>query len=93
LHRYLGVAVGEHLGYALTGARSMITGAAMVQTSSVPGWLGVIGILVGPLFLISSAEFLGPHETSGWNLAGQLTPIAYVLWSLWLVAVGIALLI
>ena len=91
-NRYLGVAVGEHLGYALTGAWSVITGVALIQASSVPGWLGVIGVLIGPLFLISAAEFLGPFEPRGWKLAGQLTPIAYILWSLWLVAVGIALL-
>ena len=93
LHRYLGVAVGEHLGYLLTGAWSVISGAALIQATFVPGWLGVIGVLIGPLFLISAAEFLGPFEPSGWKLAGQLTPIAYILWSLWLVAVGVALLI
>ena len=92
-NRYLGVAVGEHLGYGLTGAWSVITGVALIQASSVPGWLGVIGVLIGPLFLVSAAEFLGPFEPSGWNLAGALTPIAYILWSLWLVAVGVALLV
>jgi hypothetical protein len=91
-NRYLGVAVGEHLGYSLTGAWSVITGIALTQATSVPGWLGVIGVLIGPLFLISASEFLGPYEPSGWKLAGALTPIAYVLWSLWLVAVGLALL-
>jgi hypothetical protein len=38
------------------------------------------------------AGFLGRFEPTGWKLAGPLTPIAYVLWSLWLVAVGVALL-
>ncbi len=55
--------------------------------------LVLIGVLTGPLFLISAAEFLGPSEPGGWKLAGALTPIAYVLWSLWLVAVGLALLL
>jgi hypothetical protein len=92
-NRYLGVAVGEHLGYTLTGAWSIVTGVALIQTDAVPGWLGVIGVVIGPLFLISSGEFLGRFEPSGWKLAGQLTPVAYILWSLWLVAIGVAFLV
>jgi len=92
-NRYLGVAVGEHLGYALTGAWSILTGVALIQIDAVPGWLGVIGVVIGPLFVLSSVEFLGGFEPSGWKLAGQLTPVAYILWSLWLVAIGVAFLV
>ena len=91
-HRYLGVAVGEHLGYTLTGAWSVLAGVALVQSDAVPGWLGRIGVVIGPLFLVSAVEFLGRFEPAGWKLAGQLTPIAYIAWSVWLVAVGVALL-
>lgn len=92
LHRYLGVGVGEYLGYSLTGAWSILTGVALIQSDAVPGWLGVIGVVIGPLFLLSSFEFLGRFEPAGWKLAGQVTPIAYILWSLWLIAVGVAFL-
>jgi len=91
-NRYLGVAVGEHLGYTLTGAWSILAGVALVQGDAVPGWLGVIGVVIGPLFFVSAAEFLGSFEPAGWKLAGQLTPIAYIAWSLWLIALGVALL-
>ena len=91
-NRYLGVAVGEHLGYALTGAWSILVGVAVIQSDAVPAWLGVIGVVIGPLFLLSSFEFLGRFEPSGWKLAGKLTPIAYILWSLWLIALGVAFL-
>ena len=91
-NRYLGVAVGEHLGYAFTGAWSILAGVALIDSTVVPDWLGVLGVLIGPLFLLCSLEFVGRFEESGWKLAGALTPIAYIAWSLWLLAVGVALL-
>jgi len=35
-NRYLGVAVGEHLGYGLTGAWTTLSGIALTQTTVVP---------------------------------------------------------
>jgi hypothetical protein len=91
-NRYLGVGVGEHLGYALTGAWSVLGGVALTQTSAVPAWLGVPGIVVGASLLLCSMEFIGRHEPTGWKLAEALTPIAYIAWSLWLVGTGVALI-
>ena len=42
--------------------------------------------------MLCSLEFVGPFERIGWKLADQLTPIAYIAWSLWLLATGVALL-
>ena len=36
-NRYLGVAVGEHLGYLFTGLWTLLAGVALVQTNAVPG--------------------------------------------------------
>lgn len=91
-HRYLGVAVGEHLGYLFTGAWSTLTGVALMQATNTPWWLGLAGVVVGGLLMICSFEFVGAFEDKGWRVAAVLTPIAYVAWSLWLIAVGIALL-
>jgi Domain of unknown function (DUF4386) len=92
-NRYLGVGVGEHLGYALTGAWTTLTGVALTQAGAAPGWIGAIGIVIGPILMLCSLEFVGGHERAGWKLAGRLTPIAYVAWSLWLIATGVALLV
>jgi hypothetical protein len=92
-NRYLGVAVGEHLGYAFTGIWSILAGVAILGSDAVADWLGVVGIVLGPLFLVSSLEFVGGYERSGWKLAGAIVPLAYIGWSVWLLAVGIALLI
>jgi hypothetical protein len=92
LHRYLGVAVGEHLGYLFTGAWTTLIGIALTQTSAAPSWVGVLGIVIGPVLMLCSLEFVGRHEPTGWKIAERLTPITYIAWSLWLIATGIALL-
>jgi hypothetical protein len=54
---------------------------------------GVVGLLLAPLFVLGSLEFVGPFEVSGWRLAGTLVPPAYVGWSVWLLALGVGLLV
>ena len=93
MHQYLGVGVGEHLGYIFTGLWSVLTGAAVIGTELLPAWLGWLGIVVGAGLIVGSAEFLGRDEERGWTLAGAAIPILYVAWSLWLVAMGVALII
>ncbi len=93
LHRYLGVGVGEHLGYLLTGAWTILVAASIVTTGAIPAWLGWIGALVGLALIVGSAEFAGPNERDGWRLAGIVVPIAYVAWSVWLIALGVSLLL
>jgi hypothetical protein len=36
---------------------------------------------------------LGPNEEDGWPLAGAAIPILYIVWSLWLLVIGIALIL
>jgi hypothetical protein len=92
-NRFLGVAVGEHLGYLLSGIWTVLTACAIWDGGAVPGWLGDVGILSGAALVVCAFEFVGPNEPGGWRVAERLTPPAYVVWSLWLVAVGIALLV
>ena len=91
-NRYLGVAVGEHLGYAFTGTWTLLTGVALTQTDAAPSWLGITGIIIGAVLTACSLEFVGHFEPTGWKLAGAAVPIVYVAWSLWLIAIGVALL-
>jgi len=93
LNRYLGVAVGEHLGYLFTGLWTALASVALIQTDLVHPAFGIIGLVLAPLFVLGSVEFVGAFEPSGWKLAGRLVPIAYIGWSLWLLALGIGLLI
>ncbi len=93
LHRFLGVGIGEHLGYLLTGLWTLLAGASIVTTTAIPAWLGWLGVPIGLALVIGSAEFAGPNERDGWKLAGIIVPIAYVAWSIWLIALGVSLLL
>jgi Domain of unknown function (DUF4386) len=93
LNRYLGVAVGEHLGYLFTGVWTALAGVALLQSDLLHPVFGVVGLVLAPLFALGSLEFVGPFEASGWKLAGALVPLAYIGWSVWLLALGIGLLI
>jgi len=93
LNRYLGVAVGEHLGYLFTGAWTALVAVALIQSDVLHPLIGVIGLVLAPLFLVGSLEFVGSFEQPGWRLAAALIPVAYIGWSIWLLVIGIALLI
>ncbi len=93
LHRLLGVGIGEHLGYLLTGLWTLLVAASVLSTAVLPSWLGVIGLPIGVALLIGTLEFVGPNEKDGWPLAGTIVPIAYIAWSLWLIGLGVFLLL
>ena len=90
-HRYLGVAVGEHLGYLFTGVWTILTGVAIVSSANVWAWVGVAGIGIGALLVLCAFEFVGGFEERGWRLAGAMIPFVYIAWSVWLVLTGVAL--
>jgi hypothetical protein len=93
LHRLLGVGIGEHLGYLLTGGWTLLVAASILSTAVLPGWLGIVGVPIGVALLVGTLEFVGPNERDGWALAGTIVPIAYIAWSLWLIALGVLLLL
>jgi hypothetical protein len=92
-HRYLGVAVGECLGYLLTGTWTLLIAVAMLSSSSFADWLAWPGIAIGASLALGSLEFVGRFEEHGWKLAGTIVPFAYTAWSLWLLAAGIVLIV
>jgi Domain of unknown function (DUF4386) len=93
LHRLFGVGIGEHLGYLFTGLWTLIVAWSILATAVLPVWLGIIGLPIGVALLIGTLEFVGPNERDGWALAGTIVPIAYIGWSVWLIALGVFLLV
>ena len=93
LHRYLGVGVGEYLGYLATGFWTILVGISILQGPLLPGWTAIAGLVIGLVLLVGTFEFVGPNEREGWALAGTIVPIAYIAWSIWLILLGVLLLI
>ena len=92
-HQYLGVGVGEHLGYLLTGLWSILVGIAVVLGQELATWLGWPGIVIGVGLALGSTEFLGPNQERCSAVIGAAIPILYIAWSIWLLGLGIALLV
>jgi hypothetical protein len=61
--------------------------------------MAIIGThLVSPLFgwvgiLPAIGVFIGVFEETGFKLAGAINAISYLLWSVWMIAFGVALLL
>jgi hypothetical protein len=49
--------------------------------------------VLGLTLVVGSLEFAGSFEEAGLKLAGILVPIAYIVWSLWLVVGGVTLVL
>jgi hypothetical protein len=92
-HRYLGIGIGECLGYLLTGAWTMLVGVAMLQSSAFEAWLAWPGMIIGLFLIVGSLEFVGRFEEQGWKLAGVIVPITYIAWSVWLLLSGLVLVV
>jgi sulfite exporter TauE/SafE len=80
-HRYLGIGIGECLGYLLTGGWTTLVGVAMLQSSAFRAWLAWPGIVIGVFLIVGSLEFDGRFDV----------PIAYIAWSLWLILSGLTI--
>ena len=74
-------------------ASRRLAGVVLIQSNLLHPLLGIAGLLLAPLFVLGSLEFVGPLKPRGWKPAGPLMPLAYIGWSLWLLALGIGLLV
>ena len=86
-HRYAGVAIGEHLGYLFTSIWTAFIALAITQSPPFNAWLGWVGLI--PAIGI----FIGLFEESGFKAAGAINAISYIVWSIWLIVVGVALVL
>jgi len=82
-HTWLGHALGETVGYALTAAFTIVVAASL---PAVPRWVRRLGVLAAALVATGVLVPLGIDVAGLTNFAG------YLLWTLWLVVLAAALL-
>lgn len=86
-NQYAGLGVGEHLGYLFTALWTILIALAMPKSRIFSAWQGWLGIVLAVGIL------LGTLEPAGVPFVGAINAIAYSLWALWLVIVGVTLLV
>jgi Domain of unknown function (DUF4386) len=69
-NRYLGVAVGECLGYLLTGVWTVLVAFAVFQSSVFEAWLAWAGLAVGALLVVGSFELSASSRSKDGNSPG-----------------------
>ncbi|HTN63370.1 MAG TPA: DUF4386 domain-containing protein [Devosia sp.] len=82
-NHYLGMGVGEHLGYFFTAIWTMLTAALLLKTNrlvAASGFIIAIGVIVGML------------EPFGVPMTGMINSISYTLWAVWTLVLGVVVL-
>lgn len=82
-NHYLGVGVGEHLGYFFTAIWTVLASALVFQTNRIiaaAGTVIAIGVISGML------------EPMGVPMTGVINSISYTFWAIWTLVLGIVVL-
>ncbi|WP_253944878.1 DUF4386 family protein [Paenibacillus sp. NEAU-GSW1] len=86
LHQYLGVTIGETLGFTTMGVWAILTAIALYQSGYLPKWAAYLSDLSG-LGIIA-----GVLEWAGSSIAVEINAYAYQLWILLLAGLGVSFL-
>jgi len=82
-NRYLGVGVGEHLGYLFTGVWTLLVSALIFSERRILATTGVA---------LSFTVMAGMLEPFGVPYTADINAIGFSLWALWALVLGVALL-
>lgn len=81
---YLGVGVGEHLGYLFTSVWTLLVSALIFGERRILGASGIV---------LSFGVMAGMLEPFGVAMAADINAIAFSLWALWALVLGVMMLL
>lgn len=82
-NHYLGMGVGEHLGYFFTATWTVLASALIWKTNRIIAFGGIV---------IALGVISGMLEPYGLPLTGMINSISYTLWAVWTLVLGVVLL-
>ncbi len=91
-HQYAGVAIGEHLGQLFTAIWIVLISSAMLNSTIFRRWQGIVGIAVSGLMLLGLVEGFATIINFDAGIFGILTPISFILLSIWMISLGVTLI-
>jgi hypothetical protein len=80
---YLGMGVGEHMGYFLTALFTVAIAVTIMKRWAIMAWAGLI---------LAAGVAFGMLELGGVPMAAMINAFAYMGWSLWAVILGVLIL-
>lgn len=89
-HQFFGVGIGEWLGYLFTGIWTLLVSVTLWKGHSPLRGARIWG---GAGVLFSLGILAGLLEVFGVPGVGMVNALAYMLWSLWLIALGVTLVV
>jgi hypothetical protein len=82
-NHYLGMGVGEHLGYFFTAIWTALASALLLKTNRIIAAAGMV---------IALGVISGMLEPFGVPMTGAINSISYTLWAVWTLILGIVVL-
>ncbi len=88
-NRYLGMTIGEHLGWLFQGIWVVVLGVVLLRRQGALRWLGWVGLVIASTLLVGSLEQfqLGAEET-----LAILTSLGSTAFPFWLIGVAVVLM-
>lgn len=91
LHQYAGVAIGEHLGQLFTALWILLISLAMLKSQIFRRWQGIVGIIISGMMLVGLVEGFATVISFEVGIFGIITPISFILLSIWMISLGVTL--
>lgn len=91
-HQYAGVAVGEHLGQLSTAIWTLLVSVAMFRSATLQRWQSITGIAIAAMMFAGLAEGFATVMQFEPGVFGVLTPVSFILLSIWMIARGVTLI-
>lgn len=91
IHQYGGVVIGEHISQFMTVLWMALISSMMVRSALFSAWQGWFGLVAALVYLLAQSELLAT-VIPGFPEAPAAGLIGSLLWLLWMIVLGIALL-